>query len=92
MRASPSKDLQAMSDAPDSALSGPDVNGKAARRIRELLGISLTDMAARVRTTPGHLSNVEAGRRGISWPLFRRLCEELDTDPDALLNRPRIAA
>lgn len=79
-------------DARHSALSGPDVNGKAIRRVRELLGISLTDMAARLHTSVGHLSNVEAGRRGISWPLFRRLCEELDTDADALLNRPRVAA
>lgn len=79
-------------NAHPGAVSGPDVNGKALRRIRELMGISLTDMATRVRTTPGHLSNVESGRRGLSWPLFRRLCEELDTDADALLNRPRVAA
>lgn len=63
------------------------MNGAAVRRVRELVGISLTDLAARLGTTVGHLSNVEAGRRGISWPLFRALCAELDTDPDAFLRR-----
>lgn len=75
-----------------SALSGPDLNGKAVRRVRELLGISLTDLAQRLDTTVGHLSNVEAGRRGISWPLFRALCDELGTDADAFLHRSRSEA
>lgn len=67
------------------ALTGPNVNGKALKRVRELLGISLTEMAARTEATDSHICNIEAGRRGVSWSLYRRMCDELDSDLDTFL-------
>lgn len=76
--------------AAQSRPTGPDINGKAMRRVRTLLGISLTDLASRTDTTIGHLSNIEAGRRGLSWPLYKAICDELaDGDLETFLNKPR---
>lgn len=67
---------------------GPRVNGMAMRRIRELFGISLTDMAERTGCGASHLSNVESGRRGISWKALRRFADETQTPIGAFLTDP----
>jgi transcriptional regulator with XRE-family HTH domain len=51
-----------------------DVSPARARRIE--LGLSLTEAARRLGISHGHLSNVEAGRRGLS-PAKARAHREL---------------
>ena len=60
------------------------VNGSAVRVIRELLGISQRDLAARCEITQGHLSNVERGIFGASPQLGRVLADKMRVPLEAI--------
>lgn len=42
------------------------VNPDIAQSVRILAGFSVSGLAQEIETTPGHISNIEAGRRGLS--------------------------
>lgn len=53
------------------------LNGATVRELREALGVSQRDLAARCEITQGHLSHVEAGKYKASPELARRLADKL---------------
>ena len=53
------------------------VNGSAVKVIREALGISQRDLAARCAVNQGSLSNVERGVNGASPELARKLADAM---------------
>jgi transcriptional regulator with XRE-family HTH domain len=53
------------------------LNGASVRVIRELTGISLTDLAARVGIAKATLSNVERGIHGTNPETDRKLAEAM---------------
>ncbi len=57
--------------------SGVAIDGAAARRRRELKGLSVADLAPLCGITPGYLSLIELGRRRPSPPVFARICDAL---------------
>lgn len=62
------------------------VNGQSLRVIRERSGWSPSRFAVKVQTTPGHLSNIEAGRRQASPELLARMAKVLDVPLMALIS------
>jgi transcriptional regulator with XRE-family HTH domain len=61
------------------------LNGATVRVLRELLGISQRDLAARCGITQGALSNIERGVSGSSGPLMpSRIAEVLGVPIDAI--------
>ena len=65
--------------------AGPLLNPDAIRAIREAQGYSISELAGAVGITPAHLSNLEAGRRGISAPKVASLARALRVRPAAIL-------
>jgi len=59
-------------------------NGAAVRAIREAVGISGRDFAARVGISSGYLSQVEAGAKRASPVLARRIADTLGVPLDAV--------
>lgn len=53
------------------------LNGATVRELREALGVSQTDLAARCEITQGHLSHVERGIYHASPELARRVADSL---------------
>lgn len=64
-----------------------EINGEALRVIRMRSGWSVTKLADAVDVTPGHISNLEAGRRQASPGLIRLLADTLDVPLAALISR-----
>lgn len=60
------------------------VNGTTVRVIRDLLGITQEDLAARCGITQGHLSNVERGVFGSSPQLGRQLADKMGVPLEAI--------
>jgi transcriptional regulator with XRE-family HTH domain len=65
--------------------AGPALNPDAIRAIREAHGYSVAELAISIGIAPAHMSNVEAGRRGISGPVVTRLARALRVRPAAIL-------
>lgn len=65
--------------------AGPLLNPDAIRAIREAQGYSITELAGSIGITPAHLSNLEAGRRGISAAKVASLARALRVRPAAIL-------
>lgn len=77
----------------DADYSGPD--GEALERIirafldhlvaaREAQGLRQQELAKRAGLAPGHMSNIETGRRGITLPTFVRIAKGLSMRPSEL--------
>jgi transcriptional regulator with XRE-family HTH domain len=60
------------------------VNGTAVKIIRELLGITQHDLAARCDVSQGHLSNVERGIFQASPQLGRQIADKLGVPAEAI--------
>lgn len=60
-----------------SDASGVAIDGAAVRRLRELKGLAVADLAPLCGITPGYLSHIELGRRRPSPPVFARICDAL---------------
>ena len=60
------------------------VNGTAVKIIRELLGITQHDLAARCDVSQGHLSNVERGIFQASPQLGRQIADKLGVPMEAI--------
>lgn len=65
--------------------AGPLLNPDAIRALREAHGYSVSELATAIGIAPAHLSNVEAGRRGISTPIITQLARALRVRPAAIL-------
>jgi transcriptional regulator with XRE-family HTH domain len=61
------------------------VNPEALRSLRLKDGYSVADFARRIGITPGHLSNIEAGRRGCAPAVVKKMAETLVVPISALL-------
>ncbi|MCC6736020.1 MAG: helix-turn-helix transcriptional regulator [Bauldia sp.] len=57
----------------------------ALRVIREWVGLTQADLAERAETDQGTISNLEAGRRGTSAAVWRRIGKALDAPLDLLM-------
>lgn len=79
--------------AKDADYTGPD--GEALERIirafldhlvaaREAQGLRQQELAKRAGLAPGHMSNIETGRRGITLPTFVRIAKGLSMRPSEL--------
>ncbi|MGV8839080.1 MAG: helix-turn-helix domain-containing protein [Bauldia sp.] len=55
------------------------------RVIREWIGITQAELAGRAGTDQGTISNLEAGRRGTSPAVWRRISKALDAPLDLLM-------
>lgn len=66
----------------------PKINPEALRAMRLLAGYSVAAFAAQLGTTPGHISNIEAGRRGASPALAKQMADVLRVPVAALLSIP----
>jgi len=62
------------------------VNGAAIRAIREALGLSQRELAARAGVRNTQISNVEAGVNGMSPAVARRVADELGVPLAAITN------
>ena len=60
------------------------VNGTAVKIIRELLGVTQHDLAARCDVSQGHLSNVERGIFQASPQLGRQIADKLGIPMEAI--------
>jgi len=67
------------------------VNGAAVRALREAIGISGRDFAARVSISSGYLSQVEAGAKRPSPVLARRIADTLGVPLDAVTHLSALA-
>ncbi|MFZ5610193.1 MAG: helix-turn-helix domain-containing protein [Pseudomonadota bacterium] len=62
------------------------------REIRKAKGLTLADVAARVRPTPTTaqtIGRLETGRRGLSVGWLNRIAAALEVDPSALISLPQ---
>ena len=66
--------------------SNAQINPYSLRALREALGWSVSKFAAAAETVPGHISNIEAGRRGASPELVRRMARVLGVPMAALVS------
>jgi len=73
------------------------VNGVALRTIRELAGISQTELARRADIGQATLSNIEKGKHGVSPQLTRKLADSgklaqqlLDLDVEEMKDHQRV--
>ncbi len=58
----------------------------ALRRLRKLAGLSMTDLARKIRVTPSAVSAWELGARSPSESLIQPLAAALNTTPAQLLD------
>lgn len=71
-------------DSPDMR-NRPDDGTAFLRARREFMGWTVTGLARVCGITPGHLSNIEAGRRRPSPAVARTLAYHLDVSPSKLM-------
>lgn len=55
--------------------------GQALRNRRKALGLTLQQLATRIKADTGNLSRIERGTQGLSEAMLRRLCTALDCTP-----------
>lgn len=55
--------------------------GKALRKRRKMLGLTLQQLAAKTQADTGNLSRVERGEQGLSEAMLFKLCAALDCSP-----------
>lgn len=60
------------------------INGAAVRELREALGITQRDLAARAKLTQGGLSNIETGKSGAYPRTARNLADALGVSLDSI--------
>jgi transcriptional regulator with XRE-family HTH domain len=82
--------LQDSQETEGGAVAEPDeiervVRGRL-RSLRQTLGLSLDDLAARAGLSPSTLSRIETGKRTISLDVLLPLARALQVDLDALLD------
>ena len=65
---------------------------QALKALRERSGFTVTAFATEIMIVPGHLSNIEAGRRQASPDVVRRMAEVLKVPLPALLLDPEKVA
>lgn len=65
----------------------PPINPEALRGLRLKDGYSVAGFAREIGIVPSHLSNIEAGRRGCSPAIVKRMAEVLAVPISALLWR-----
>lgn len=68
-----------------------EINPEALRAIRLANGMSIENLAVEVGVRPSHLSNVEAGRRGLSPRAIKAAAEALKVPINALLQWKDVA-
>lgn len=61
------------------------VNGTALRVIRERSGLSQSDLGAKIGKNQSYVSNVEAGRRGVSPEIARKIADALQAPLMAII-------
>lgn len=66
----------------------PDYGTAFLRAGRQARGLSITDMAHACGITPGHLSNIEAGRRRPTPELARTIAYHLGAPLESLVDDP----
>lgn len=66
-----------MEPTPVAALAVAEINGEVLRALRLKDGWSIAEFAREIELTPGHVSNIEAGRRGCSPKVIKRMAEVL---------------
>lgn len=66
--------------------------GKAIRKRRKALGLTLQKLAAKTDADTGNLSRIERGEQGLSESMLRRLCAALDCTPAFLYAHAEAAA
>lgn len=79
---------------PPTNSAGVAVDGPAMRRRRELMGLTVADLAPLCYITPGYISHIELGNRRPSPPVFARICDALgiaEQDREQLV-RPAVAS
>lgn len=72
--------------------ANPRINPEALRALRQLAGFSVAAFAQALETTPSHISNIEAGRRGASAALIKRMAAILKVPTPALLWDEQVTA
>ena len=63
------------------------INPAALREIRELTGVSQTELARRAGIDRATLSNIELGKHGVSPAVTRKLADALGSTIDAITHR-----
>ena len=58
--------------------------GERIRRLRKEMGMSVTELARRVKTSPSYISEIEQGEKTPSLNLLVRIAKELRTGIDYL--------
>lgn len=66
-----------------------DINGAVLRALRIKDGWSIADFAREVELTPSHVSNIEAGRRGCSATVAKRMADRLAVPLSVLQRQQR---
>lgn len=66
----------------------PPINADALKHLRLKDGHSLASLAREADVQPAHLSNIEAGRRGASPALTKRLAQALGVPISAIVAQP----
>ncbi|WP_217913108.1 helix-turn-helix domain-containing protein [Miltoncostaea marina] len=61
-----------------------DHPGARVRRVRRMLEITPTELAAKVGVSTGHITGFESGTRTISGSLLARIADELDVPVEEL--------
>ncbi|MFY9516765.1 MAG: helix-turn-helix transcriptional regulator, partial [Acetomicrobium sp.] len=56
--------------------------GERIRRLRKEMGMSVTELARRVKTSPSYISEIEQGEKTPSLNLLVRIAKELRTGID----------
>lgn len=70
-----------------------DINGPAIRAARYASGLSVQELAANVKASRNHISNIEHGRKGASPRLLKQIAAALGVDANTLVTAsPRVAA
>lgn len=71
--------------------ANPEIDGPKLREMRQLMGLTVTEVAAKVGITQGYLSGIELETRlGVSPAVFVRICDAMGvTDRAQLLRRDR---
>lgn len=55
-------------------------------QVRDTLGLTLKEMGEKISTSPGHLSDMEHGRKGISGRTIDLICMRFNVRKDWLVN------
>lgn len=79
-----------MTSTPVTEVRPLHVWGDGVRSIRQVLGLTQTELAIKARTTQARVSEIENGRRNIADDLRVRIAQALDVDPYALFPYPDV--